>query len=79
MYGYDSGSSFGNPATLEVEKYLYVQLKMLNFVEVAYIENRISDDVYKSKVNGIMNKISTLKAQIPNFNVDNYFKVGRGE
>lgn len=68
-------SSFGAPAggNSEIERYIYVHVKLLNFVEVAYIENKIDDDTYRTKTSGLMTKIQTLRGQIPNFKVDEFF------
>lgn len=68
-------SSFGVPggANSEIEKYIYVHLKLLNFVEVAYIESKIDDETYRNKTASLMSKINTLKTQIPNWKVDEFF------
>ena len=72
MSGFHANTQIGSTDT---ERYLFVHLKLLNFVEVAYIENRISDDEYRKKIEGLMSKINNLKAQMPSFNVDNFFMV----
>lgn len=59
----------------EIDKYLYVQIKLLNLVEVANIESKIDDHTYKSKISQLMTKINSLKAQMPNFNPDAFFQV----
>lgn len=71
---YNPTSGFGGGST-EIERYLFIQIKLLNFVEVAYIENKLADDVYRQKTNQLMEKINSLKQQLPSFNVDNYFQV----
>lgn len=72
MSGFQPNTQF---ASADTERYLFVHLKLLNFVEVAYIENRISDDEYRRKIEGLMSKINNLKAQMPSFNVDSFFMV----
>ncbi len=72
MSGFQQNSQIGMSDT---ERYLFIHIKLLNFVEVAYNENRISDDDYRKKIEGLMPKISGLKAQLPNFHVDSFFMV----
>lgn len=71
---YNPSSAFGT-SNSEIDKYLYVQIKLLNLVEVAYIENRIDETTYKSKLSQLMTKINSLKAQLPHFNPDAFFQV----
>ena len=76
MYNpFDGGSGIIGGSSSDIDRLLYVQMKLLNFVEVAYIENRISQEVYSEKIQSIMSKINTLKQQTHNFNVDNFFIV----
>ena len=72
MFNPTGGFGSGNT---EIERYLYVQVKLLNFVEVSYIENKITDEVYKQKVGQLVDKLNSQKQQIPSFSEDNFFQV----
>ena len=59
----------------ENEKYLYVSIKKLNFIEKCAFHNVIGKDQRDSKISGFLDQITQLKSQIQNFNIDQFTKV----
>lgn len=59
----------------DIEKYLYVQAKLLNFIELAYNEGKIDKTQFQELLNEKMQLINGYKARITNFDAREFIKV----